>query len=82
MGIKKVYEREYGGIRDMFSRGNRQEPRFLPEKITESLGEIWKTENVRECESQAVRCDGCYAWGYRLRQEIARRAAGKDERAW
>src|ERR1700712_2265733 len=28
VGIKKVYEREYGGFLDMFSKGNGKEPRF------------------------------------------------------
>ena len=47
VGIKKVYEREYGGFLDMFSKGNGKEPQFLLEKIGEGLGSVWKTENVK-----------------------------------
>ncbi len=47
VGIKKVYEREYGGFLDMFSKGNGKEPQFLIEQLTKGLGENWKTENVK-----------------------------------
>jgi aconitate decarboxylase len=47
VGIKKVYEREYGGFLDMFSKGNGKEPQFLTEELTKELGEDWKTEKVK-----------------------------------
>ncbi|KAF8856906.1 2-methylcitrate dehydratase PrpD [Acephala macrosclerotiorum] len=47
VGIKKVYEREFGGFLDMFSKGNGKTPQFGIEDLTEGLGQIWKTENVK-----------------------------------
>ncbi|PVH89077.1 2-methylcitrate dehydratase PrpD [Cadophora sp. DSE1049] len=47
VGIKKVYDREYGGFLDMFSKGNGKEPRYKIEAITEGLGKTWKMENVK-----------------------------------
>jgi aconitate decarboxylase len=47
MGIKMVYEREYGGFLDMFSKGNGMVPQFKVEAICEGLGEEWKTRNVK-----------------------------------
>ncbi len=47
MGIKKVYEREYGGFLTIFSSWNGKEPQFLVEEITAGLGELWKTANVK-----------------------------------
>jgi aconitate decarboxylase len=39
VGIKKVYEGEYGGFLDMFSKGNRKGPQFLIEEVTRGLGD-------------------------------------------
>jgi len=47
VGIKKVYEREYGAFLDMFSKGSERNPQFLIGELTKELGEIWKTENVK-----------------------------------
>jgi len=47
MGIKKVYEREYGGFLEMFSKGNGRNPQFLIDEVTKGLGEKWQTENVK-----------------------------------
>lgn len=41
-GIKRVYEREYGGFLSTF--GENHDPR--PECITSGLGETWETENI------------------------------------
>jgi aconitate decarboxylase len=47
VGIKKVYEREYGGFLAMFSNGNGKSPRFLLQELTKGLGEKWQTHNVK-----------------------------------
>ena len=47
VGIKKVFEREYGGFLDMFSKGNGKEPQFLEDKIYAGLGEEWETTFVK-----------------------------------
>ena len=47
IGIKKVYEREYGGFLTMFSKGNGQTPQFLIDELTLGFGEDWKTTKVR-----------------------------------
>jgi aconitate decarboxylase len=47
VGIKKVYEREYRGFLQMFSKGNGKTPQFLIEELTKSFGEDWKTSKVR-----------------------------------
>lgn len=46
-GIKRVYEREYGGFLAQFSKGNGKTPQYRPEEISKALGEVWKTENIR-----------------------------------
>lgn len=47
MGIKKVYEREYGGFLEMFGKGSGKDPTFLLDEITNGLGAKWQTEGVR-----------------------------------
>ena len=47
VGIKKVYERQYGGFLEMFSKGNGETPQFLIEELTKGFGEDWKTSKVR-----------------------------------
>lgn len=47
VGIKRVFEREYGGYLKQFSLGNGKEPAYLVEEISAGLGEVWKTEQVR-----------------------------------
>lgn len=47
VGIKKVYEREFGGFLDMFSKGNGKNPQYKIEELTDGLGKTWKTENVK-----------------------------------
>ena len=41
-GIKRVFEREYGGFLSVFGEGH--DPR--PEKVCEKLGEIWETQRI------------------------------------
>ncbi|KAI0384974.1 hypothetical protein F5Y04DRAFT_202875 [Hypomontagnella monticulosa] len=47
VGIKKVYERNYGGFLNMFSQGNGKTPPYDVRKVTEGLGEVWQTTNIR-----------------------------------
>ena len=47
IGIKKVYEREYGGFLKQFSLGNGKEPQYLPEQVCNELGERWLTNSIR-----------------------------------
>ncbi|KAF2738430.1 putative immune-responsive protein [Polyplosphaeria fusca] len=47
IGIKKVFEREYGGYLSCFSRGNGKEPQWRIDEISKELGETWQTEGIR-----------------------------------
>jgi aconitate decarboxylase len=47
IGIKKVYEREFGGFLDMFSKGNGKDPQFKIEELTTGLGHEWKMQNMK-----------------------------------
>lgn len=40
-GIKRVYEREYGGFLEMFSKGNGKTPQYRLEEISIGLGQNW-----------------------------------------
>ncbi|KAF3056279.1 Cis-aconitate decarboxylase [Daldinia childiae] len=46
VGIKKVYEREYGGFLAMFSSGNGMEPQFKPDEVAKDLGVKWEIEGI------------------------------------
>ncbi|KAJ2976234.1 hypothetical protein NQ176_g5071 [Zarea fungicola] len=45
-GIKRVFEREYGGFLKQFSSGNGMEPPYAVEEISKGLGEIWQMKSV------------------------------------
>ncbi|KAI0195912.1 hypothetical protein F4808DRAFT_440305 [Astrocystis sublimbata] len=47
VGIKKVYERQYGGFLNMFSQGTKKEPRYDVREITAGLGDVWHTSRIR-----------------------------------
>ncbi|KAA8649548.1 MmgE/PrpD family protein [Aspergillus tanneri] len=47
LGIKKVFERPYGGFLAMFSQGNGQTPPYKVEELTKGLGTIWQTQAIR-----------------------------------
>ncbi|OOF94394.1 hypothetical protein ASPCADRAFT_149853 [Aspergillus carbonarius ITEM 5010] len=40
-GIKKVFERPYGGFLAMFGLGSKQTPNSKPEEISKDLGQFW-----------------------------------------
>ncbi|KAI0409867.1 hypothetical protein F4802DRAFT_4912 [Xylaria palmicola] len=47
VGIKKVYERRYGGYLNMFSQGNTKTPRYNVQEVVAGLGEVWQTSRIR-----------------------------------
>ncbi|RVX69492.1 hypothetical protein B0A52_06556 [Exophiala mesophila] len=47
VGIKKVYDRPYGGFLAQFSAGNGKSPQYLVEEIDKDLGTEWKTNGIR-----------------------------------
>ncbi|CEJ94422.1 hypothetical protein VHEMI09956 [[Torrubiella] hemipterigena] len=46
IGIKKVFERDYGGFLTQFSAGNGKTPAYLPDELVKGLGQTWQTENI------------------------------------
>ncbi|KAJ3493123.1 hypothetical protein NLG97_g4938 [Lecanicillium saksenae] len=46
VGIKRVFEREYGGFLKQFSSGNGMEPQYLPEEVARDLGKEWKIHGM------------------------------------
>ncbi|KAK5991632.1 Cis-aconitate decarboxylase-like protein oryM [Cladobotryum mycophilum] len=46
VGIKRVFEREYGGFLKQFSGGNGMEPQYKPEEIFKGLGQEWQMNGV------------------------------------
>ncbi|RAH47523.1 MmgE/PrpD family protein [Aspergillus brunneoviolaceus CBS 621.78] len=47
LGIRKVFERPYGGFLAMFSQGNGREPPYQPEEVIAGLGRVWQTTHIR-----------------------------------
>ncbi|KAJ2995620.1 hypothetical protein NUW58_g1222 [Xylaria curta] len=47
VGIKKVFERRYGGFLSMFSQGNGQTPQYDSRRVIEDLGSTWQLMNIR-----------------------------------
>ncbi|KAI0096022.1 2-methylcitrate dehydratase PrpD [Nemania sp. FL0031] len=47
VGIKKVFERRYGGFLSMFSQGNGQTPQYDSRRVVEDLGSTWQMMNIR-----------------------------------
>ncbi|KAF1817564.1 2-methylcitrate dehydratase PrpD [Eremomyces bilateralis CBS 781.70] len=47
IGIKRVFEQEYGGFLKQFSSGNGMEPQYLVDELTKDLGVKWQTQGVR-----------------------------------
>lgn len=47
VGIKKVFERPYGGFLAMFSAGNGENPQWKIQEVIAQLGNIWHTECIR-----------------------------------
>jgi aconitate decarboxylase len=48
LGIKKIFERGYGGFLNTFTQGSEIEPRFRPEEICKGLGQQWEISRIRE----------------------------------
>ena len=47
VGIKKVFERTYGGYLTMFSQGSGRDPQYLEKEISKGLGTVWKISSIR-----------------------------------
>ncbi|KAI0151734.1 hypothetical protein GGR57DRAFT_470271 [Xylariaceae sp. FL1272] len=47
VGIKKVFERRYGGFLNMFSQGTSITPRYDVREIVAGLDEVWHTSRIR-----------------------------------
>ncbi|KAI0523891.1 hypothetical protein F5B22DRAFT_642995 [Xylaria bambusicola] len=47
VGIKKVYERRYGGFLNMFSQGSTKTPRYNVQEVVAGLGDVWHTSRIR-----------------------------------
>ncbi|KAI0412191.1 hypothetical protein F5X98DRAFT_21863 [Xylaria grammica] len=47
VGIKKVYERRYGGFLNMFSQGTTKTPRYDVREVVSGLGDVWHTSRIR-----------------------------------
>lgn len=46
-GIKKVFERPYGGYLSMFTMGSEQKPRYREAEVVKDLGTYWHTDAYR-----------------------------------
>ena len=55
-GIKKVFERPYGGFLSMFSKGNSRVPAYLENEVTKDLGRSWVIEEI---QVKLYACVGC-----------------------
>jgi aconitate decarboxylase len=58
-GIKKVFERPYGGFLAMFSLGSKYEPRYKVEEVVKGLGELWHTTELIRVKLHAC-VGGCH----------------------
>lgn len=58
-GIKKVFERPYGGFLAMFSLGSKYEPRYKVEEVVKGLGEFWHTTELIRVKLHAC-VGGCH----------------------
>lgn len=47
VGIKQVFEREYGGFLKQFSSGNGKSPQYKLDELTHGLGTKWQTDGIR-----------------------------------
>ena len=59
-GVRKVFERPYGGFLAMFSKGNSRTPAYVVEEVTKGLGVMWDTAEVR------IKTHACVGGAYGL----------------
>ncbi|KAK0510639.1 hypothetical protein JMJ35_007071 [Cladonia borealis] len=55
-GIKKGFERPYGGFLSMFSKGNSRVPAYREDEVTKDLGRGWVIEEI---QVEVYACIGC-----------------------
>ena len=58
VGIKKVFERPYGGFLAMFSAGNGQNPQWKIHEVVSELGKRWEIERI--CVKMYACVGGCH----------------------
>jgi aconitate decarboxylase len=54
IGIKRVFEREYGGYLSCFGRGSGRDPAYLVDEISKELGTKWQIEGIRVKQHAAM----------------------------
>ncbi|KAF2107791.1 hypothetical protein BDV96DRAFT_672944 [Lophiotrema nucula] len=47
VGMKKIFERPYGGFLSMFSKGCERAPQYKPQEVVKDLGSLWHTNIIR-----------------------------------
>ena len=47
VGIRKVFERPYGGYLSMFTQGSAKEPKYQEQEVVKDLGTFWHTKTIR-----------------------------------
>lgn len=72
-GIRKVFERPYGGFLAMFSKGNSRTPAYVVEEVTKGLGMTWDTAEVR------IKTHACVGGAYGLLECIEKMQKEKPE---
>lgn len=72
-GIRKVFERPYGGFLAMFSKGNSRTPAYMVDEITKGLGTTWDTAEVR------IKTHACVGGAYGLIECIEKMQKEKPE---
>jgi aconitate decarboxylase len=59
IGIKRVFEREYGGYLSCFSQGNGKTPSYVADAVGKELGTTWQIEGIRVKQHSAMAAIHC-----------------------
>ncbi|KAK3332929.1 hypothetical protein B0T19DRAFT_473702 [Cercophora scortea] len=74
VGIKKVFERRYGGFLSMFSKGTNRSPPYDVRRVVEEIGSTWQIFNIR------VKLHACVGGCHGQIEAIAKLQADHPER--
>lgn len=74
VGIKKIFERPYGGYLSMFSMGSGKNPRYQEREVVKELGSYWHTTVIR------TKLYACVGGAHGLVEAIANLQAKYPER--
>ena len=78
-GIRKVFERPYGGYLAMFSLGSKHDPPYNPLEIVKNLGSFWHTEAIRiKLHACVGGCHGLIELLARMQEAHPARFASQD----